>query len=279
MRCYNGVPAEGRIVPCGQCMNCRINAGRIWTGRILMEHYSTSVMSWFMTFTYRDSDLEVTPDCVPTLRKRKFQTWIDNAKRDIGPFRYYAVGEYGTESLRPHYHMALFPDHDRQVKDLADRWNKGFTSAYDLSHARARYLAQYTTKKLTSHTDERLEAGQEPEFRCSSGRPALGHDFVRGIASTYRTRAGKRLLKERGDVERVVRFGSKVYPIAPFWLGKLRAEFGIPARHADRLAHPGYYEHFQSQEAEQCPTKHEQSEVVRNAQKKRRVWRTATQNI
>lgn len=270
MKCYNGIAAEGRLVPCGQCMNCRINKGRNWSSRILMEQYTTPFRSWFLTLTYSPENVPVTTDYVQTLQRRKFQTWIKNTYRDIGPFRYYAVGEYGDVSLRPHYHLAIFPQRDMPITLVTDKWKNGFTSAYELTAERARYLANYTTKKLTKETDERLAPGQEPEFRSSSKNPALGAAFIAPLVSRYSRGNGKELVETRGDVERTIRFDGKIYPIAPYILNKVREQLGIPLKHADRLCHPGYYEWHQTEEAEHCPTTLAAEEVIRHAQKKRR---------
>lgn len=280
MKCFNGVQSkQGALVPCGQCMNCRINKGRNWSSRILMEQMATPWMSWFLTLTYDDEHVPVTPEYVPTLRKSEFQAWRKEAERKAGRFQYYAVGEYGENTLRPHYHMAVFPSFDSQVQVITDLWPYGFTSAYELIPERARYLAQYTTKKLTAHTDERLEEGQEPEFRTSSRQPAIGAAAITALVDRYSQGAGAEILESRGDVERSIRFDGRIYPIAPYILGKVRAELGIPARHEDRLCHPGYYEWHQTQEAENCPESFKGEELKRHGQKKRQKYRTVTSQV
>ena len=279
MQCYKGIQVRGSLVPCGQCMNCRINAGRAWTSRMLMEQSMTQEVSWFVTLTYDEDHVPRTVEGVQTLRKREFQDWIRTTNRRAGPFRYYAVGEYGDDTMRPHYHMAIFPQPGRAGPIVTDHWDHGFTSAYDLSHTRARYLANYTTKKLTKDTDQRLEAGQEPEFRSSSTRPGLGAAFVPVVVSHYRSGAGQAVLEERGDVERVVRFGQKVYPIPRYILDKCRVELGIPTRHEDRLQHEGYYEWNQVQEAVNDPAIAITQERIRNAETEAKRFRTRTSRI
>ncbi len=270
MKCYNGIQANGRLVPCGQCMNCRINKGRNWSSRILMEQYSTPARCWFITLTYSDDHVPVTTDYVQTLQKRQFSTWLGNAYRDVGPFRFYAVGEYGDDTMRPHYHLALFPGTDCGPDPLTSRWKRGFHSAYELTPERARYLANYTTKKLTSDKDSRLAPGQEPEFRTSSRRPGLGHAFIGPIVSRYCQPSGKAILETRGDVERTIRIGGKVYPIAPYLLSKIREQLGIPRTHEERLTHPGYQQWNQSEEAEHCETTLKAEEFKRRAENKRK---------
>ena len=279
MRCYNGIEANGTRVPCGQCMNCRVNQGRIWTSRILMEQLTCAQRSWFLTLTFNDDHVPVTPEYDQTLRKQEFLDWRKATARSIAPFRYYAVGEYGDLSGRPHYHVAVFPRDDSPIERITDAWEFGFTSAYELTDERARYLAQYTTKKLTKADDDRLLPGQEPEFRVSSRVPGLGAPCVPAIVSQYRTGAGAKIVAERGDVERNIRFAGKIYPIAPFILEKVRRELGIPVLHRDRLCHPGYYEWHQLQETEYCPATFLAEEDLRAEEKRRQVYRSTTSRV
>jgi hypothetical protein len=205
--------------------------------------------SWFVTLTYREEDVPKTPGKVPTLRKQRFRKFLNNARRDIGPFRYYAVGEYGEMSMRPHYHLAVFPGRSFDIEKFTARWKLGYTSAYPLSKERAGYLAQYATKKLTKDTDERLEVDMEPEFRVSSKKPALGEAFIHLVVRQYRENdAAKRILEERGDIERTWRFGKSVYPIPEYTLSRIREDLGIPVTHADRLNNENYWRYHYTEE-------------------------------
>lgn len=280
MRCYQGiyVSNQDRTVPCGQCMDCRINRGRKWSARIVMEQAMTPWRSYFLTLTYNDKSIPLAqnPEYVQTLRKKPFLKWLDNQQAEIGAFRYYAVGEYGDRTRRPHYHMALFPSGDSQARLLLDAWQRkfGFTTARELDATTARYLANYTVKKLTRPDDVRLEENQEPEFRSSSRRPPLGHDFVRSLAARYKNGALRSILDERGDVEKCFRFDGIKYPIPDWCLTYLRRELGIPEREQDRLDHPGYLIHHPPQEAEQCPEKANARRIKLNAQTQRKTHRT-----
>lgn len=214
-----------------------------------MEDLTTTETSWFLTLTYDQIHIPVTSDYVPTLQRQRFQNWINATKRRTGPFQHYAVGEYGDDTMRPHYHMAIFPTQRSQIDDIADQWTYGNISCYPLIPQRARYLARYTAKKLTKADDSRLASCQEPEFRKSSTRPPLGLALARKIAAQYKKGIGKEIVRERGDIERTIRIAQKVYPIAPFLLDKIREELGIPTRHLDRQDHPGYNEWHALQEA------------------------------
>lgn len=218
--------------------------------------------AYFCTFTYH-------PDYLPeggNLDKVYFLKWLKNVqKRKTGAFRYYCVGEYGSQSKRPHYHMAVFPEHFTQVKVLLEEWKKGFTRADEITHARARYLANYTAKNATSVGPD----GLEPEFRTSSRNPPLGAAFVAATIKQYQTVQGKRLLEERGDVERCFRFDGKVYPIGGWALAQIRKSLSIPLEEKRRrLLHPNYEKYFRSEHAYFDYEEAEQQELFLNVTQK-----------
>ena len=239
-----------------------------------MEQLATPEYCWFVTLTYDEKHVPRTVEGVPTLRKKAFCNWRANVARDVGGFRYYAVGEYGDVSLRPHYHLAVFPSPGTDVNEILAKWTKGFTSCTPLHGKRARYLARYTTKKLTAAADPRLESDQEPEFRVSSRTPGLGAPLVPALVSRYRSVQGRNLIAERGDVERTIRIDGKIYPLGGFILAKVRKELGIPVLHRDRLSHEGYYKCHQVEEAEIDEAGFWEYEVKLNAEKKRKIHRS-----
>ncbi len=286
MNCKAGIWIEdqNQSVPCGQCMACRINKGRLWSARIIMEWLQHPNYAFFITLTYDDAhvpyccDESGTP--IANLNKKSFLKWLDNAQTAVGPFRYYAIGEYGSYTFRPHYHLAVFPSQYCKVSELLAYWTKGFTSCTELNHARARYLANYTTKALTKATDERLQSHQEPEFRTSSRNPPLGATFVDLLAHHYTQGAAKRLLDSRGDVERNFRCDGKIYPLGNWALAKLRRLLSIPALHRDRIkANPNYLDFHECQEAECEFDDHHQQEHQLNATKEQGFHRGAGQKV
>lgn len=269
MKCKSGiwVEAEKMNVPCGQCMPCRINRGRQWSARIIMEWLFCPERSWFFTFTYSEDNL---PSGGSLDKKRTLQWLKDVQKRKTGPFRYYLVGEYGDDTHRPHLHMAVFPEHAAQIIALENSWEKGFVQRAEITHARARYLANYTAKKLTKPGHPDL-AGREPEFRTSSRNPPLGAAFV----ERYAAHPGFiRFAKERGDVQRNFRVDGKIYPIGDWALSKLRQKLGIPQTHKGRAkAHPRYEEYFPLEGAEWDPEEAEILEVKLATKKKQGRYR------
>lgn len=103
-------------IPCGQCYDCRLDYSRMWADRCLLE-MKNHEQSWFVTLTYNDEHLRymVDDDGVisdfPTLVKRDFQLFMKRLRKNYkynNKIRYFAAGEYGDKSLRPHYHAIIF---------------------------------------------------------------------------------------------------------------------------------------------------------------------------
>lgn len=231
---------------------------------------------YFLTFTVAPEHRNATK----SLEKKKFLRWLETSQAAIGTFRYYAVGEYGDESFREHYHLAIFPEHPAQVPAIKTRWKKGYVSASPLTHARARYLAHYTGKKLTKSRDPRLKPGQEPEFRSSSRNPPLGNAFCEAVIKKYSSGQAQIELVKRGDINRSFRIDNKIYPIGDWALKKIRTALGIPLTHKGRCAqNPNYESYYPLEEAEWNPEAAINLEAQLNAKIKQRRLRGESPKI
>lgn len=146
-----------------------------------------------------------------------------------------------------------------------------------MDQKRAAYLCHYTAKKLTKADDSRLQPDMEPEFRASSRVPPIGSAALPALVHPYRRGAGAKLLEERGDVERSVRIGGKVYPLDEFMLKKMREALGIPLTHTERMAHPHYLLWHETQEAQWEPEIHRIKE--KKLAKKKELRQTITASI
>ena len=180
-------------IPCGQCMDCKLANARNWTIRILHECV-ISKKAAFLTLTYNDASLPENGSLV----KRHLQLFIKRLRsrlfRDFGVLiRYYAAGEYGSLSCRPHYHLIIFgwnfPDRRLYSRGksgysyfrsplVESIWNYGFSSVGDVTYNSASYVARYVTKKIKGDIAKFYYDGVIPEFALMSRRPGIGHDFV-----------------------------------------------------------------------------------------------------
>lgn len=115
MKCSRPVIMSNQTVGCGQCVSCRVNKRRQWTGKLLAELQSHPEGSCvFVTLTYDDKHVPLTPDDQPTLEPRAAQLFVKRLRRDlplVGEFRFFLCGEYGDRTERPHYHLAGFGLH------------------------------------------------------------------------------------------------------------------------------------------------------------------------
>ncbi len=184
------------FLPCGKCIGCRIERTRVWAVRCMHEAQMHDFNS-FVTLTYDDEH-------VPrdgSLRYEHLRLFFKRLRRKMGPFRYFACGEYGEEGGRPHYHACLFGLYfgDRELfssggsgsrlytsKLLSALWPYGFASVGDVEFKSAQYVAGYVTKKLSGvAAEERYlrfdEYGVaywlEPEGGRMSRRPGIGANW------------------------------------------------------------------------------------------------------
>lgn len=219
---------------CGQCMPCRINRRRLWTGRLLLEarqHASSS----FVTLTY---DEEEVPDD-GSLRPEDTQRFLKRLRKLVPvQLRYFLVGEYGDVTWRPHYHAALFGlpsqllylDSNGAVRcdAIGKAWPFGFYQVGEINAQSAAYLAGYTVKKLTREKDneERLK-GRRPEFARMSLRPGIGAGATKAIGEYLSTRVGSRAVAAAGDIPGAVRYAGRMYPLGRYLKGRVRESVGM----------------------------------------------------
>lgn len=79
-------------------------------------------LSWY---SYVDSNFGFShSDCVPLLYYPDLQRFMKRLRKYLSKYfknekiRYYAIGEYGTSSYRPHWHILLFTDSDEVARFL-----------------------------------------------------------------------------------------------------------------------------------------------------------------
>lgn len=197
---------QGRrhLLPCRHCVGCRLDHSREWANRVLMEQVYHDE-SWFLTLTYDDDHLPPAYPVDPatgeilsvhaTLVKSDLQKFMKRLRKNSGQdIRYFAAGEYGSHTYRPHYHLLLFGLHldDLQVirknfagdqyyiSDFISKcWPFGIHILGRVTWQSAAYVARYTMKKAThGYTPEYYrKAGIQPEFQTMSLRPAIGRQY------------------------------------------------------------------------------------------------------
>lgn len=197
----DGYPDFPMIVPCGQCIGCRLERSRQWAVRCVHEASCHDENS-FITLTYSSEHL---PE-FGSLRKRDVQLFLKKLRKwsyknfDRG-FRYYYCGEYGEGFGRPHYHLCIFglgfPDRYLWRKtqngclvyrspSLEKLWTLGQSEIGSVTFESAAYTARYIMKKrlgkdASSYYDFVDDNGEVherlPEFTDMSRRPGIGFDW------------------------------------------------------------------------------------------------------
>lgn len=173
-------------VPCGKCAVCKQNRRLEWAIR-LTEEAKDYLKSSFVTLTYKE-DIEL-PDKYKhygNINKTHLQNFIKRLRNKTKKkIRYYAVGEYGSQTSRPHYHVIIFGlgvDDSRIIQDSwsdyirNDECNRplyetiGNVYIGDVNIRSMMYVAKYHTNK-TDYPD-----GLEPPFCLMS--KGIGRNYI-----------------------------------------------------------------------------------------------------
>jgi len=203
--------------------------------RILLESLQQEDNS-FVTLTYR-------PELQPRdVDPRALQLWLKRVRRSVAPIRlrYFGVGEYGAESWRAHYHVALFGMPECSAggtlygRDgfssrccsvcslVSASWGMGRIHVGTLTPHSAGYIAGYVTKKMTRADDDRLQ-GRRPEFARMSLRPGIGADATWELADAH-----LQWCEDAPDVATALRHGGRILPLGRYLTQRLRAQTGRP---------------------------------------------------
>lgn len=180
-----GVPLK---IPCGKCAGCRLEHSRQWALRCMHEK-RMHTDSAFLTLTYNDANLP----SGGTLVKRDLQLFMKRLRKEYpNGLRFFACGEYGDKSLRPHYHVLLlnsdFAD-KRPVSTgsrytlytsqlLSKLWPAGSHVIGDVNFESAAYVARYCMKKMSGPKAKDHYNGREAEFLVMSRRPGIGTAYL-----------------------------------------------------------------------------------------------------
>lgn len=190
-------------LPCGQCFACRLARSRDWANRMMMElPYHDE--SYFLTLTYNDANVprnpyefdEETGEILAeslSLNPKDLQLFMKRLRdqqryHHSNKIKFYACGEYGSQTERPHYHLIVFglkltdkePFGHSDVcsgapyftsKTLERLWPYGYVGVANVTWETCAYVARYVTKKRTGQSAEYYEMfNLVPEFsRMSHG--------------------------------------------------------------------------------------------------------------
>lgn len=200
-------------------MPCRINKSRLWTGRLILES-ALHCGSTFVTLTYA-------PEHFPkdgSVSRAALSAFMKRLRRKVGRgIRFFGVGEYGDQTLRPHYHVVLFGCQDYEAVGCS--WAFGHVHCVPVTVELCRYICGYLTKNMTKAEDERL-AGKAPEFAQMSLRPGIGAgaapELARHVNSSYGVK-----FAATGGVPNEIRFDKKKWPLGRYLRQCVREASGL----------------------------------------------------
>lgn len=157
-------------VPCGKCPKCLGKRVSGWSFR-LMQESKVSETSNFITLTYDTRYVPITRNGYMELSKRDVQLFFKRLRKihsktmgaSAGSIRYYAVGEYGGKTNRPHYHIILF---NAKLELIQPSWQMGQIHYGAVSGASVGYTLKYMNKvkRIPMHRND----DRQPEFSLMS---------------------------------------------------------------------------------------------------------------
>lgn len=186
------------LLPCSQCIGCRLEYGRQWAVRLIHESQMHE-FSWFVTLTYNDENLKSM-----SLNYEDFQLFMKRLRKAFSSkIRFFMCGEYGDITSRPHYHAILYGVNfeDKQLHCVSKAghrlytsdklngiWGKGFAIFGHVTFESARYVAGYVIKKVREADEQKyleildLDTGEyfsrRKEFARMSLKPGIGSEWL-----------------------------------------------------------------------------------------------------
>lgn len=204
--------AQRIIVDCGKCGACLHNRRVDWSFRLAQEMRS-AISGWFITLTYDPEHVPI-KNGIQTLNKRHVQLFCKRVRKEhtrmnesgsdwlkMPQMRYYAIGEYGSKTGRPHYHLLMFNLQYDLAAKLDRYWSVGKQRSNSqikgsnkrgqikmgaITSATIHYCTKHhvNTRKgeevLDQETGELvdLDTIRQGEFALMSRRPGIGFDYV-----------------------------------------------------------------------------------------------------
>lgn len=197
-------PPRG-TVPCGKCIACLKRRQDDWSIRLTKE-YENSFNCYFLTLTYSDDCVPVRPlggEPTKVLLKRDIQLWLKRLRKSLEPhkIRFFACGEYGPTTLRPHYHVIIFNfPQGFQIQERVNKtWRKGYITYSLVTPARVRYVAKYCA--CYTFLPPKYRHKMYRPFVLCSRRPAIGGQYLTPSIVSYHRDTLSTVLQGRDGVK------------------------------------------------------------------------------
>lgn len=172
-------------VPCGKCPPCRSRRSTGWAFRMIQQQ-KVSNTSFMVTLTYNSDFIPITQNGYRTIDKTHLQDYFKRLRKHssiknygYGKISYYACGEYGTNTKRPHYHVLLYNAHPDNIAAAWKLGGKEIGSIHiaPLNMATIQYAFKYLQKAPTVGKSKQDDRNREFQL------------FSKGLGSSYLTPA------------------------------------------------------------------------------------------
>nr|WAE43919.1 MAG: replication initiator protein [Microviridae sp.] len=179
----------GPIVPapCGKCAQCLSIFREGWLIR-LKEHSKLYDEKIFVTLTYDDEHLPMHGDWYNmddgsqfrgSVNRRDCQLFFKRLRKDCRDKRisYYLVGEYGSRTMRPHYHAIIFGLGANDYEKIKRAWQVGNIHVGSVNDRSINYICKYHLLRGKN------PVGSESSFSLSS--KLLGMNYVKNMKNWH----------------------------------------------------------------------------------------------
>lgn len=191
---YGGLLPSVWSVPCSYCLNCRVdrrNELEVYCEDLECRYRSSA----FVTLTYDDEHIIENNFCenqgLFSLNKVHLQNFFKRLRATIDyhqlndnlyinrSFKYLAVGEYGEDSKRTHYHILFFGLDSRIAESLITKcWDKGNILCLPIKKGAFRYVLKYLDKQVKGSQAEELYTKQGLEKPFCVHSVNFGTQFI-----------------------------------------------------------------------------------------------------
>jgi len=195
----------GQTVPCGKCADCIAMHREDWYKRIYIEA-DNSLFSLFVTLTYDEEHLPWAD--LPVLNYPDLQKYFKRLRKAGLKFKYFAVGEYGERSARPHYHLLMFFQSIFDWEKIENLWQNGNVHVMLTNEA----MIKYTLKDMLKETSlfDEIPRSLKPHILCSRG---IGIAYVQRMENWHASKPFERMkIAFEGKEKRMPRyFRNKIF--------------------------------------------------------------------
>ncbi len=230
----DGIPKSDLQIACGQCYGCRLERSKIWAMRCMHEA-KMHTHNQYLTLTYNDEELSKIDEMGSpgSLHSPHLTNFWKRLRKHKHKFRYYACGEYGDKSYRPHYHAIAFglylsdripykQHNGNQLytsETLNKIWGHGYVVIGNVTFESCAYVARYVMKKRNGSDFEKEQlygrfnpsTGHiwevESEFQTASRGGKIGDPNRGGIGSQFYRKYKNDMYQSGTDGQCIIRGG------------------------------------------------------------------------